>query len=70
MATDLNDDDKAIIAELWRDTIMASRYPRSPRIKRLCAILAKLAPAAASTEAFPAPTASAEPSMAQRKRRR
>jgi hypothetical protein len=43
---DLTDDDKVALAELLRDTIAADRFPLSPRVRRLRAILAKLAPPA------------------------
>ena len=70
MAADLSDDDKAIIAELLRETILASRYPLSPRIRRLRAILAKLAPALSIAEPLPAPKPSAVSSAALTKKRR
>ena len=41
---EMTDDDKAALAELLRETIAADRYPLSPRIQKLRAILAKLAP--------------------------
>jgi hypothetical protein len=41
---DLADADKAALIELLRETIAADRYPLSPRIQKLRAILAKLAP--------------------------
>ena len=42
--SDLSPDDKAVIAGLLRDTIAADRFPLSPRIKRMRAILNKLDP--------------------------
>jgi hypothetical protein len=71
MPDDLSDDDKAILAELLRDTIAADRFPLSPRIRRLKAILDKLAPPAPRPEPIPAPKPPGERSMAlTRKRRR
>jgi len=55
METDLSDDDKAILIELLRETIERDRFPMSPRIRCLKAILAKLAP--------PAPTRSCRRSI-------
>jgi hypothetical protein len=43
---DLTDDDKAIIAELLRETVERSRRLPSPRVRRLRAILDKLDPPA------------------------
>jgi hypothetical protein len=54
MPSDLTEDDKAIIVELLRETIERDRFPLSPRIKRLRAILAKLAPLAPRPEPLPA----------------
>ena len=44
MPTDLDDTDKSALADLLREVIASDRYPLSPRIKRLRAILAKLEP--------------------------
>jgi hypothetical protein len=71
MPPDLTDDDKAILAEMLRETIERDRYPLSPRIKSLKAILAKLAPPKPATEPLPPPKPPGERSMAlTRKRRR
>ena len=43
MTPDLTDDDKAILAELLRETIGRSRFLLSPRVQSYRAILAKLA---------------------------
>lgn len=64
----LTSDDRAVIAELLRDTIAVDRYPLSPRIRRLKAILAKLEPPSA-VEPMPAPKPSAVPSSALTKKR-
>ena len=44
MQPDLSPEDCAAIAALLRDTIAADRFPLSPRIKRMRAILNKLDP--------------------------
>ncbi len=44
MMLDLSDDEKHALAELLRRTIEDSRYPLSPRLAPLRAILAKLEP--------------------------
>ena len=41
---ELDNGDKAILIELLRDTIERDRFPLSPKIKSLRAILAKLRP--------------------------
>jgi hypothetical protein len=46
MSLDLSDDDKAALVELLRDTVDRDRFPLSPRIGKLRAILAKLEPPA------------------------
>jgi len=40
MTPDLSDDDKAILAELLRETIERDRFPFSPRVRIFKAILA------------------------------
>lgn len=70
-APDLTDDDKAILAELLRETIERDRFPLSPRVRTYKAILDKLAPPAPRPEPIPAPKPPGERSMAlTRKRRR
>jgi hypothetical protein len=54
MTPDLTDDDKAILVELLRETIERDRFPLSPRIKRLKAVLAKVRSAGAATGAHAA----------------
>jgi hypothetical protein len=44
MTLDLTDDETAYLAQLLRSTIENSRYPLSPRLAPLRAILAKLDP--------------------------
>ncbi len=70
MASDLTEDDKAIIVELLRETIDRDRFPLSPKVKRLKAVLAKLDPPAPRPEPMPAPKPPGEPSLALRKKRR
>jgi hypothetical protein len=67
---DLTDDDKAALIELLRETIERDRFPLSPRVRRLRAILAKLAPPAPRPEPLPAPKPPGERSMALTKKRR
>jgi hypothetical protein len=68
MPLDLDDGDKAALVEL---VIAADRYPLSPRIRRLRAILDKLEPPAPGPEPFPATKPLREPSavLAKKKRR-
>ena len=72
MTPDLDETDKAELAELLRQVIAADRYPLSPRIRKLRAILDKLEPAAPRPEPYPAPKPIGEPSqvLAKRKGRR
>ena len=44
MELDLTDDETAALARLLKSTIDADRYPLSPRIKTLTAILDKIQP--------------------------
>lgn len=66
---DLTHDDKAAIAALLRETIERDRFPLSPRIKGLKAILAKLEPPAVPRITYPAPKPSERPSWAMASRR-
>jgi len=70
MTPDLTDDDKAVLIELLRDTIATDRFPLSPRIKSLKAILAKLAPQPPAPEPFPPPKPPGERSAVLAKKRR
>ena len=67
MPSDLTADDKAALAALLRATIVADRFPLSPRVRELKAILAKLEPPKVSAVVYPAPKPSAVPSMALKK---
>jgi len=68
MPPDLTEDDKAIIVELLRETIERDRFPRSPRVKPLRGILAKLG--VSSTAAMPAPKPPGKRSTVLTKERR
>jgi len=70
MTPDLSDDDKAILAELLRETIERDRFPFSPRVRSFEPILAKLDPPAPRPEPYPPTKPPGEPSMALRKSRR
>jgi hypothetical protein len=70
MAPDLTEDDKAVLVELLRETIERDRFPLSPRIKRLRAILAKLDPPARRPEPLPPPKPPGERSTVLAKKRR
>ena len=65
---DLTDDDRAIMVEPLRETIERDRFPLSPRVQSLKAVLAKLAPAAPAP--LPPPKPPGERSLALRKKRR
>jgi hypothetical protein len=70
-APDLTGDDRAILAELLRETIARDRFPLSPRVRRLKAVLAKLDPPGPRPDPLPPPKPPAEWSMpAARKRGR
>jgi hypothetical protein len=71
MTPELSDDDKAILAELLRETIARDRFPLSPRVRSFKAILDKLALPAPRPEPIPAPKPPGERSaLLTRKRRR
>ena len=66
----LGDADFAVLVALLKQTIAADRYPLSPRIQKLRAILAKLAPPPPRPEPFPRPKPVGEPSMVLAKKKR
>jgi hypothetical protein len=66
---DLTEEERAELLRLLRGVKAGDRFPLSPRIRRLKAILQKLPPAAAA-EPFPAPRPPGEPSQSNRRRRR
>ena len=69
MQPDLSPEDCAAIAALLRDTIAADRFPMSPRIKRMRAILNKLDPPAPKPVPFPPLKPPGQPSMLMAKKR-
>ena len=66
---DLTDDEREELLRLLRGVISGDRFPLSPRIQRLKAIIEKLEPPAAAVEIFPAPRPPGEPTHARRRRR-
>jgi hypothetical protein len=60
----------AILIELLRETIAADRFPLSPKVKRLKAILDKLDPPSPRPAPFTPPKPPADRSMALGKKRR
>ena len=62
---DLTEADRAILVEVLRETIAADRFPMSPRVRSLKAILAKLDPTAETpaVSPYPAPRLSSLPSL-------
>ena len=70
MTLDLTDDEAAALAGFLRRAIDEDRYPLSPRLALLKAILAKLEPPTARVEPRPPLSASAAPAAAKRRIRR
>jgi hypothetical protein len=70
MMPDLDDAELAALIALLRETIDRDRFPLSPRIKTLRAILAKLAPPPPAPEPFPPPKPPSERSTVLSKKRR
>jgi hypothetical protein len=68
MPADLTDEETAALVRLLRDTIDGDRYPLSPRIRTLKAILAKLRPDPIR-EPLPAPKHYEPPSRGRYRRR-
>jgi len=68
---DLTDEERDELARALREMIDGDRFPMSSRVRRLKAILDKVDPPPARSSApFPPPKPPAEPSHAQRRRRR
>ena len=65
---DLSDEEREELLRLLRGVIAGDRFPLSPRIQRLKAILQKLEPPPPAVESFPAPKPPAEPTHARRRR--
>jgi hypothetical protein len=68
--SDLSEVECVALVELLTETVEASRYPLSPRIKTLNGILAKMEAPPPRPEPYPAPKASAQLSAALTRRRR
>jgi len=66
---DQTDEEREELVRALRQMIDGDRFPLSPRIRRLKAILEKLEPPRAATEPFPPPKPPAEPTHARRRRR-
>jgi hypothetical protein len=66
----LTDDDKATLIELLRETIERDRFPLSPRIKSLKAILDKLDPPPPRPAPLPQPKPPGERSVVLAKKPR
>jgi hypothetical protein len=62
MPGELDDSEKAALVELLREAIATDRFPLSPRIQKLRAVLDKLEPPAPRLEPFPASKPIGEPS--------
>ena len=69
MNLDLSDDEAAALTQGLHDIIESDRYPFSPRIRTLRAILAQLRPEPAR-EPLPPPKVYAPPSKGRYQRRR
>jgi hypothetical protein len=69
MTLDLHEDETAALIRLLRDAIDRDRYPLSPRIQTLRAILGKLKPEPARPAASPPPRIYAPPSRGRYRRR-
>jgi hypothetical protein len=72
MTLDLTDNEKAALVELLRETIDRDRFPLSPRITQLRAILAKLdppAPRPTALQATPNPRSRQGAVLAKKRRR-
>jgi hypothetical protein len=70
MTPKLTDDDRADLARFLREAIEADRFPFSPRVRRLRALLAKLDPAPApAVTPLPPPKPPGRPSFVLAKRR-
>jgi hypothetical protein len=67
---ELDDGEKAALVALLTAEIENTRYPLSPRIRQLRAILDKLEPAKPRPQPYPAPKPVGEPSMVLAKKKR
>ena len=69
MPLDLTDEEATALVRLLREAIDADRFPLSPRMQVLRAILARLRPEPARPAASPAPRVFAPPSKGRYRRR-
>jgi hypothetical protein len=69
MHLDLSDEEAAALTQELRETVKRDRYPFSPRIQTLRAILAKLKPEPARPVASPEPRVCEPPSRGRYRRR-
>jgi len=53
MEFEFDDDDKATLAALLKQTIAADPFPMSPRVRQLRAILEKVKPSKSGPQPFP-----------------
>jgi len=70
MNLDLTDEEAAVLARELTEITFSTRYPLSPRIKTLNAILAKLRPQPARPAASPEPRVYGPPRNGRYRRRR
>jgi hypothetical protein len=71
MTPDLSNEEKSALVELLKHTIDGDRYPLSPRIRTLKAILAKLDPASVMpANSYPVPKHYKPPRAVLTRRRR
>ena len=70
MPLDLDDTERGALIELLTETIVRDRFPLSPRIRALRAVLAKLVPPRPGPAPLPPPKPPGEPSWAQRRKSR
>jgi hypothetical protein len=66
----LDDADLAVLVALLKHTIAADRYPLSPRVKRLRAILDKLKPPPPRPQPYPPPKPAGTPSLLLTRKKR
>jgi hypothetical protein len=70
MTPDLDDAERAALVELLTETIANDRFPLSPRVGLLRAILVKLGVGSGDAQPYPPPKPSERPSAVLAKRRR
>jgi hypothetical protein len=70
MKLDLTDDERAELIRALRQIVEYDRFPLSPRVKALRAVLDKLEPPAPKPEPLPPMRPPGEPTLAQQRKRR